>query len=84
MRKGEVLTSGKGIANVSGEFYKKIYDDNEQEESDNNTNEMTRIPEITTEELRTATNKLKKANPQTATESEQKTSKQLTMRPEQW
>ena len=27
---------------------------------DNNTNEMTRIPEITTEELRTALNKLKR------------------------
>ena len=55
----------------------KIYDDNEQEESgqdigenenensidvhNNNTNEMTRIPEITTEELRTAINKLKKS-----------------------
>ena len=51
-------------------------DDNEQEESEqeigenenessidvhnNNTNEMTRIPEITTEELLTAINKLKK------------------------
>ena len=45
---------------------------------------MTRIPEITTEELRTAINKQKKkANPQTATESEQKTSKHATMRTRQ-
>ena len=52
-----------------------FYDDNEQEESEqeigenenessidvhhNNTNEMTRIPDITTEELRTAINRLK-------------------------
>ena len=51
----------------------------------NNTNEMTRIPEITTEELRNAINKLKiKANPQTATESEPKTSKHATMRREKW
>ena len=71
---------------------KKIYDDNEQDESEqeigehenesstdvhnNNTDEMTRIPDITTEELRTAINNLKKkTNPQTATESEPKTSK---------
>ena len=55
---------------------KKIFDDNEQDESEqelsedenksstdvpyNNTDEMTRIPEITTEELQTAINKIKK------------------------
>ena len=54
----------------------KIYDDNEQDESEqeigenenesstdvhnNSTDEMTRIPEITTEGLRIAINKLKK------------------------
>ena len=49
------------------------------------TNEMMRIPEITTEELRTAINKLKKkANPQTASESEQKTSKHAMIRREKW
>ena len=56
--------------------YKKLYEDNEQDESEqelgedenksstevhnSNTEEMTRIPEITTEELQTAINKLKK------------------------
>ena len=30
--KREIITSQKGIANVFGEFYKKLYDDNEQEE----------------------------------------------------
>ena len=74
--KGEIFTSRKGIVNVFGEFYRKLYDDNEQDESEqeigetenesstdvhnNNTNEVTRIPEITTEELRTAINMLKK------------------------
>ena len=74
--KGETITSRKGIANVFGEFHKTLNDDNEQEESEqeiaenenesstdvhnNNANEMTRIPEITSEELRTAINKLKK------------------------
>ena len=74
--KGEIITSRKRIADVFGEFYKKFFNDNGQDESkqevgedenesstevhNNNTEEMTRIPEITTEELRTAINKLKK------------------------
>ena len=96
MKKGEIITSRKGIANVSGEFYKTIYDDNEQDEIGENGNEsmpdvhnndtdgMTRIPEITIEELQTAINKLKKSNHQTATGSEPKTSRHATMRREQW
>ena len=32
--KDETITSRKGIANVFGEFYKKLHDDNEQEESE--------------------------------------------------
>ena len=98
--RGEIIASRKGIANVFGEFYKKLYDDNEQDETEqeigenknensidvhnNNTNEMMRIPEITTEELRTAINKLKKANHETATGSEPKTTKHATMRREKW
>ena len=67
--RGEIITSRRGIANVFGEFYKKLYDDNEQDEHgnesstdvhNNDTDEMTRIPEITTEELQAAINKLKK------------------------
>ena len=51
--RGEIITSRKGIANVFGEFHKKIYDDNEQDEygnesstdvHSNDTDEMTRIP----------------------------------------
>ena len=72
--KGKIITSRKRIAKVFGEFYKIFYDDNEQDESEqeigenenessidvhnNGTDEMTRIPEITTEELQTAVNKL--------------------------
>ena len=59
--KGECITSRNGIADVFGEFYKRLYDDKDQEESENNnTEETARIPEITTEELQTAINKLKK------------------------
>ena len=67
--RGEIITSRKGIANVFGEFYKKHYDDNEQDEYGNESNidvhisdteEMTRIPEITSEELQDAIRKLKK------------------------
>ena len=52
----------------------------------NDTDEMTRIPEITTEELQDAINKLKKkANHQTATGSEPKTSKHANeFTPEAW
>ena len=65
--KGEVITSKKGITNVFGEYYKKPYDDKEQEETEqkigenendssidvhsSNTDVMMRIPVITTEEL---------------------------------
>ena len=74
--KGGVITSRKGIANVFGEFYKQFYDDQEHEETEKeneeNENESSidvqnkdlsetmRIPEITTEELQTAINRLKK------------------------
>ena len=99
--KGGVITSRKGIANVFGEFYKQFYDDQEHEETEQeneeNENESSidvqnkdlsetmRIPEITTEELQTAINRLKKkADLQTATESELKTSKHATMRRKKW
>ena len=60
--RGEITTSRQGIDNVFGEFYKKNHDDNEIGENgnesstdvrNNDTDEMTRIPEITTEELQT-------------------------------
>ena len=98
--KGGVITSRKGIANVFREFYKQFYDDQEHEETEQeneeNENESSidvqnkdmsetmRIPEITTEELQTAINRLKKkADLQTA-ESELKTSKHATMRRKKW
>ena len=74
--KGECITSRNGIADVFGEFYKKLYEDNDQDESEqklsedenkssinvhyNNTEETTRIPEITIEELQIAINKLRR------------------------
>ena len=100
--KGENISSHEGIANVFGEFHKKIHNDNEQDEYEqeirengnesntdvhiNDTEEMTRIPEITTEELQQdAIKKLKKkVNHQTATGYELKTSRHATMRQERW
>ena len=74
--KGECITSRKGIADVFGEFYKRLYEDNEKDDTEhevndddnysntdvhnNDTEETAGIPEITTEELQTAINKLKK------------------------
>ena len=73
---GEISTSRKGILNVLGDFYKKKYDDKEKVETEqefgenenessidvrtSNTNVTVRIPAITTEELRTTINQLKK------------------------
>ena len=92
--RGEIITSRKGIANVFGEFYKKLYDDNEQDEFGNESNidvhisdteEMTRIPEITSEELQELrSGNSKKVNHQTATGFEQKTSKLVTRRRKKW
>ena len=71
----ECITSRKGIADVFDEFYKRLYEDNEKDDSEhevddddnysntdvhNNTDETAGIPEITTEELQTAINKFKK------------------------
>ena len=74
--KGECITSRKGIADVFGEFYKRLYEDNEKDDSEhevnddgnysntdvhnNDTEETAGISEITTEELQTAINNLKK------------------------
>ena len=73
--KGECVTSRKGIADVFGEFYKRLYEDNEKDDSEhevneddnysntdvhNDTEETAGIPEITTEELQNAINKLKR------------------------
>ena len=67
--KGEVITSRKGIANVFGEFYSKLYDEDQNDgtemesdknETENDEKEMIEIPEITTDELQKAIKRLKK------------------------
>ena len=74
--KGESITSRKGIADVFGEFYKRLYEDHEKDDSEhevnddgnysntdahnNDTEETAGIPDISTEEWQTAINKLKK------------------------
>ena len=82
--RGECITSRKGIADVFGEFYKRLYEDNKKDESEHEMNDDGGIPEIMTEELQTAISKLKKANHQTAREFEPKTLKHATMRRERW
>ena len=79
---------------------KKLNDDNAQDECEreirengnesstdvhiNDTDEMTRIPEITTEELQDAISKLKKVKSPDSDRSEPKTSMHATMRRKKW
>ena len=67
--KGEVITSRKGIANVFREFYSKLYDEDQHDatemesdknEAENDAKELIEIPEITTDELQQAIKRLKK------------------------
>ena len=58
--KGECITSRKGIADVFGEFYKRLYEDNERDDFEHEMSDDRRIPEITTEEVQNAISKLKK------------------------
>ena len=57
--KGECITSRKGIADAFGEFYKRLYEDSEKDDSEHEMSDDKRIPEITTEELQSAISKLK-------------------------
>ena len=57
--KGECITSRKGIADAFGEFYKRLYEDKERDDSEHEMSGDRRIPEITTEELQSAISKLK-------------------------
>ena len=57
--KGECITSRKGIADGFGEFYKRLYEDSEKDDSEHEMSGDKRIPEITTEELQSAISKLK-------------------------
>ena len=56
---GECITSRKGIADVFGEFYKRLYEDSGQDNSEHEKRDDKRIPEITSEELQSAISKLK-------------------------
>ena len=40
MKKGEVITSRKGIANVFGEFYSKLYDDDQHDDTELESGKM--------------------------------------------
>ena len=56
--KGEYITSRKGIADVFGEFYKRLYEDNKKDDFEHEMSDDRRILEITTEELQNAISKL--------------------------
>ena len=58
--KGQYITSRKGIADVFGEFDKRLYEDNERDDFEHEMSDDRRIPEIKTEEFQNAISKLKK------------------------
>ena len=58
-KEGECITSRKGIADTFGEFYKRLYEDSGKENSEHETKDDRRIPEITSEELQRAISNLK-------------------------
>ena len=58
-KKGECITSRKGIADTFGEFYKRLYEDSGKNSSEQEESDEKRIPEITSEELQRAICKLK-------------------------
>ena len=58
-KKGECITSRKGIADTFGEFYKRLYEDSGKDNSEQEMKDDERIPEITSEELQSAISKLK-------------------------
>ena len=81
-KKGECITSRKGIADTFGEFYKRLYEDSgknssEQEESDKNKYLKSRLKNY---KGQSASSNL--ANLQTEMEYELKTSKIVTTRRE--
>ena len=59
--KGECITSRKGIADAFGEFYRRLYEDSEKDDSEHEMSDGKRIREITAEELQiqSAISKLK-------------------------
>ena len=57
--KGECITRRKGIADVFGEFCKRLYENNEKDDFEHEMKDDRGIPEITTEELQNAISKLK-------------------------
>ena len=58
-KEGECITSRKGIADTFGEFYKRLCEDSGKDNSEHETKDDRRIPEITSEELQRAISNLK-------------------------
>ena len=58
-KKGECITSRKEIDDTFGELYKRLYEDSGKDNSEHETKDDKRIPEITSEELQSAISKLK-------------------------
>ena len=80
--KGECITSRKGIADTFGEFYKRLYEDSERDNSEHEMSDDKRIPKSRQKNYKAQSANSKLASLQTAMEYEPKTSKIVTMRRE--
>ena len=82
--RGECITSRKGIADVFGEFYKRLYEDNEKDDFQHEMNDDGGIQRLRLKSCKPQSANSKKANRQTAKEFEPKTSKLATTGREKW
>ena len=80
--KGECITSRTGIAYVFGEFYKKRYENNGQDESEQELGQESQRSRQKSCKLQSTNSK--KENPQTATVSEPKTLKHVMTKRGKW
>ena len=82
--KGECITSRKGIADVLGEFYKRLYEDNDRDDFEHEMIMTEKYQRLRQKSCKTQSANSKKANPQTAMEFVPKSSKHASMRREKW
>ena len=81
-KEGECITSRKGIADAFGEFYKRLYEDSEKDDSEHEMSDGKKYLKSRQKNYKAQSANSKQANLQTAMEYVPKTSKIATTRRE--